>query len=81
MWVGYALPDVLGVEVIPAVIHIPLVLLAGMLGGAVWGGIPGWLKAAHRAHEVINTIMMNYLALLLSGWLLGGRSAIPTPSM
>ncbi len=79
VWVGYALPDVLGVEHIPAVIHIPLVLLAGMLGGAIWGGFPGWLKARTGAHEVINTIMMNYIALLLSGWLLGGPMRDPSP--
>ncbi len=79
VWVGYALPDVLGVEHIPSVIHIPLVLLAGMLGGGVWGAIPGVLKARTGAHEVINTIMMNYLALLLSGWLLGGPMRDPNP--
>lgn len=79
VWVGYALPNVLGVKQLPAVVHLPLVLLAGMTGGAIWGGIPGWLKARTGAHEVINTIMMNYLALLLSGWLLGGPMRDPNP--
>ena len=79
VWVGYALPDLLGVAKLPAVVHLPLVLAAGMIGGAFWGGVPGWLKARTGAHEVINTIMMNYLALLLSGWLLGGPMRDPNP--
>ncbi|MBI5877042.1 MAG: ABC transporter permease [Chloroflexi bacterium] len=77
-WVGYALPAVLGMQ-LPAVIHIPLAVLAGSLGGALWGAIPGWLKARTGAHEVINTIMMNYLALLLAGFLLNGPMKDPNP--
>ena len=37
--------------------------MAGALGGAIWGAIPGFLKATTGAHEVINTIMMNYIAI------------------
>ena len=77
-WVGYALPDVLGVT-LPAVIHVPLAVGAGMLAGAIWGAIPGWLKARTGAHEVINTIMMNYIALLLTGFLLNGPMKDPAP--
>jgi ABC-type uncharacterized transport system permease subunit len=77
-WIGYALPGVLGVE-IPAFIHIPLTVLGGCLAGAVWGGIPGWLKARTGGHEVINTIMMNYLALLLTSYLLNGPMKDPNP--
>ena len=40
--------------------------LAGILGGALWGGLAGWLKARTGAHEVIITIMLNYVALYLS---------------
>ncbi len=77
-WIGYALPGLLGVE-IPAFIHIPLAVLGGCLAGAVWGGIPGWLKARTGGHEVINTIMMNYLALLLTSYLLNGPMKDPNP--
>jgi simple sugar transport system permease protein len=56
----------------PAIIHVPLSLLAGALGGAAWGFIPGWLKAKTGGHEVINTIMMNYIAFRLSEYLLRG---------
>jgi simple sugar transport system permease protein len=57
---------------LPAIIHAPLALFIGGLGGAIWGFIPGWLKAKTGAHEVINTIMMNYIAFRLSEYLLGG---------
>lgn len=55
-------------EGLPAIIHLPLALLAGVLGGAIWGGIAGWLKAWRGAHEVITTIMLNYIASLLASW-------------
>lgn len=64
--VGFALTG------LPAIIHIPLALLAGALGGALWGFIPGLLKAKTGGHEVINTIMMNYIAFRLSEFLLRG---------
>jgi len=57
---------------LPAIIHIPLSLLAGIIGGGFWGFIPGWLKAKTGGHEVINTIMMNYVAFRVSDYLLRG---------
>ncbi len=54
----------------PPVIHLVVALAAGVLGGAVWGGIAGWLKARTGAHEVISTIMLNYVAVYLLGYLL-----------
>jgi len=57
---------------LPAFIHLPLALLGGAAGGAVWGMIPGYLKARFGAHEVVNTIMMNWIAFRLSDWLLSG---------
>ncbi len=47
---------------LPAGIHLLAAIIAGLLGGAVWGGIVGILKARTGAHEVITTIMLNYLA-------------------
>ncbi len=61
----------------PAIIHIPVALLAGGIAGGVWGMIPGWLKAKTGAHEVINTIMMNYIAFRLSEFLLNGALRDP----
>jgi ABC-type uncharacterized transport system permease subunit len=54
----------------PIVLALPLAILAGMLGGAIWGGIPGWLRAKTGAHEVITTIMLNNIAIFLLPWLL-----------
>jgi simple sugar transport system permease protein len=47
---------------LPPGIHLLVALVAGLLGGAVWGGLVGFLKARTGAHEVISTIMFNYLA-------------------
>jgi simple sugar transport system permease protein len=57
---------------LPTIVHVPISLLAGFLGGGLWGFIPGWLKATTGGHEVINTIMMNYIAFRLSEYLLRG---------
>ena len=57
----------------PPVIGVLVSLVAGMLGGALWGGLAGWLKARTGAHEVITTIMLNYVALYLLSYLLGVR--------
>ena len=46
---------------------------AGIIGGALWGGLAGLLKARTGAHEVITTIMLNYVAFYLLGYLLGVR--------
>jgi len=57
---------------LPAIVHIPVSLLAGFIGGGLWGLVPGLLKATTGGHEVINTIMMNYIAFRLSEFLLRG---------
>ncbi len=69
-WVGFGLH-------LPAVIHLPLVILAGFAGGALWGGIVGWLKAKTGAHEVIVTIMLNNIALFALLILLRGPFKAP----
>jgi general nucleoside transport system permease protein len=55
LWVG------LHVE-LPALIHIPVALVAAIIGGGLWGGLAGFLKARFGAHEVITTIMLNFVA-------------------
>ena len=55
----------------PPVIGVIVALAAGILGGALWGGLAGLLKARTGAHEVITTIMLNYVALYLLSFLLG----------
>ena len=51
-------------------LHLILALLGGIVGGAIWGGTVGFLKARTGAHEVIVTIMMNYIALYFLSWLI-----------
>jgi ABC-type uncharacterized transport system permease subunit len=63
LWVGTEIKAPIG-------IHIPLVIIAGAVGGAIAGFIPGILKATTGAHEVITTIMLNYIFLDLLEWLL-----------
>jgi general nucleoside transport system permease protein len=56
---GFSLPG------LPGPIHLALMVVAGFVGGAVWGSIPGFLKAKTGAHEVITTIMLNFVAVSL----------------
>ncbi|KHD37545.1 sugar ABC transporter permease [Clostridium acetobutylicum] len=44
-------------------IHVPLIILGGILAGGLWAAVPGFLKAKFGTNEVINSIMMNYIAL------------------
>ncbi|WP_431879018.1 ABC transporter permease [Micromonospora marina] len=60
---GFALP-------LPPGVHLLVALIAGALGGALWGFIPGILKARAGAHEVINTIMLNYVAVYFLTWII-----------
>lgn len=63
-WVGVTFTD------LPSFIHLPLAVLAAGLAGAFWGFIPGLLKAKLHVHEVIVTIMMNYIALYVTNALI-----------
>lgn len=78
-WIGYALPDALGIS-LPPIIHLPLAIGFGILAGALWGAIPGALKAYTGGHEVINTIMMNYIALNIVSFLLNGPMKDKSPN-
>jgi len=57
---------------LPAIIHIPLCLLAGFIGGAAWGAIVGFLKTRFRASEMITTVMMNYVAIFFVSYMVNG---------
>lgn len=71
VWVGYSVTG------LPWILHMPLAVLAGALAGAVWGGIPGYLKARTGAHEVITTIMMNWIAIRFVEYLINGPMERP----
>jgi ABC-type uncharacterized transport system permease subunit len=71
-WAGYFFKG------LPPLIHVPLALGIGALAGGFWAFIPGWLKAKTGAHEVINCIMMNYIAFNLVQYLIAGPMKDPT---
>ena len=64
----------------PASIAIPVAVVGGMLGGALWGFIPGVLKAVSGAHEVVTTIMLNYIAVSVLARA-GERTAARSPRL
>jgi ABC-type uncharacterized transport system permease subunit len=68
--VGAALAAIVGFTFsgLPWFVHLPLAVAGGFVGGALWGSVPGILKARTGAHEVIVTIMMNYIAYNLINW-------------
>ena len=63
----------------PPVIHLIVALVIGLIGGALWGGLVGLLKARTGAHEVIVTIMLNYIAFYLVSYLLRTPGALQAP--
>jgi simple sugar transport system permease protein len=65
----------------PPVLAVPLALAAGMVAGAAWGFIPGFLKATSGAHEVVTTIMLNFIALaILAAAVSGPLNVVGSPS-
>lgn len=69
-WVGFSLD-------VPGPVVLLVALLAGILGGAAWGGIAGTLKATTGAHEVITTIMLNFIATFLLAYALTTDTFLP----
>ncbi len=55
---------------LPAIIHIPLTFLAGVIAAGLWGGLAGLLKSKFGVHEVIATIMLNWIALYLNNYIM-----------
>ena len=84
-WVGLLAALYVGTqfEGMPAVLHVFISILAALGMGAVWGGIAGVLKATVGAHEVISTIMLNWIAIWVGRWLveLGGPLQGDEPSV
>ena len=71
-WVGLTFTTLPGWAV------ITLAMLAGFVGGAIWGGIPGFLKAYFRVNEILSTVMMNAIAVQLMNFLLRGPLIDPS---
>lgn len=67
------------------IVHIPLIIISGIIAGGIWGAIPGFLKAKFGTSEVINTIMMNYISIAFANYIIlrtafgvPGKAATPT---
>ncbi|MFP4660913.1 MAG: ABC transporter permease [Halanaerobiales bacterium] len=78
--IAYIVTAYIGYRVgLPGFLHIPLALVVGATAGGLWGGLAGYLKAKFGVHEVISTIMLNYIALHLNTYIIiqlsGGRAA------
>ncbi len=71
-WIGLTLTS------LPGWLVITLAMVAGFIGGAIWGGIPGLLKAYFRVNEILSTVMMNAIAVQLMNFLL--RDAMIDPA-
>lgn len=70
VWVGFAITG------LPALLHVTMLIIIGIIGGMLWGAIPGALKAFTGAHEVITTIMLNFVGLLLVDWLIKSKDPV-----
>lgn len=64
--IGFELPHA------PGWVLIPLMIIGGIIAGAIWGGIAGFLKAWRGAHEVVTTIMLNWIAFFFTDYLING---------
>jgi simple sugar transport system permease protein len=71
MYIGAMLAAIVGfiLHGWPIYIHLPLAIIAGMVGGMIWSFVPGLLKIKSGAHEVITTVMLNYVAFAVTGYL------------
>jgi ABC-type uncharacterized transport system permease subunit len=70
-WVGFTF------IALPWYLLVPFCLLGGIAGGGLWGGIAGYLKARFGSHEVINTIMLNFIAAALVSYLVNDIYNVP----
>ncbi len=70
--VGALTAAILGYVIeLPALLHIPIVILGASIAAGAYGGLSGYMKAKYGVHEVISTIMLNWIALYLSNFMVG----------
>lgn len=79
MIVGAIMGTLIGISLTdwPGWAVVPLAMLTGFIGGAIWGGIPGFLKAYFKVNEILSTVMMNAIAVQLMNFLLRGPMIDP----
>lgn len=71
MYAGAATATAVGIIPLPVPpwLHLTLAVMAGFVGGVVWGMIPGYLRAFRGISEIVMTLMLNYVGILMVGWL------------
>ncbi|MDO5690355.1 MAG: ABC transporter permease [Tissierellia bacterium] len=79
-WVGYSFTN------LPSIIHIPFALTVAMIIGALWAAIPGILKAYYQVNDVCSTILLNYVAMYITSYLVNnpmsaGKGVAMTPQI
>jgi simple sugar transport system permease protein len=80
MAIGAMVTTALGLYVgVPGYVLLPLIFLVSFASGGVWSGISGVLKVRFGVHEMLSTLMMNYIALKLLDYLINGPMSMPNP--
>jgi simple sugar transport system permease protein len=74
-WIGLTFTN------LPGWLVITLAMIAGFVGGAVWGGIPGYLKAYFNVNEILSTVMMNAIAVQVMNFMLRGPMIDPSQAL
>lgn len=81
LFIGSIAAVIVGTNVdLPKIINVPLILAAGAIAGALLAALSGYLKARFGAHEVITTIMMNFIVLRIITWAIGANGPLRKPS-
>jgi len=80
MAIGAVISTGLGVYVnLPGIVLLPLIFVASFAGGGIWSGIAGYLKKQFGVHEILSTLLMNYIALKLMEYMIRGPMSMPNP--
>lgn len=66
---------------VPAIVHLPLAALGGVVGGALYAGIAAWLWARRHVNDIISTLLLNLIAIQLVAWLVRGPLEEPTHTL
>ncbi|WP_432989746.1 ABC transporter permease [Dactylosporangium sp. CA-233914] len=66
---------------IPTVIHLPLMLIGGIVGGCLWAGVAAWLWAKRDVNEIISTLLLNFVMFQVVSWLVSGPLEEPTHTL
>jgi ABC-type uncharacterized transport system permease subunit len=81
MAIGAIISTAMGLYLrLPGFILLPLIFLVSMVGGGIWSGVSGYLKNRFGVHEMLSSLMMNYIALKLMDYLIFGPMSMPNPN-